>query len=94
MTIWAAKIVNVIQVDSEDGKYFFTLDGAMIGKEIGLMPVSQQPEPPKPVTTKGSVIKPPSPKQIQLAKEVQEEKELTVSERIEKGQFEGQDAIA
>jgi len=67
-----ARVTNVIVVEDKGERYYFSLEG---------LPINQK-EIIKTETTKGGVIKPPSPAELQHQQDKEKEKELTLEERL------------
>jgi len=77
MPIIDARIVNVIRVELGGEVYFYSLEGTLLNTQK-----ETKKETSKEFKTKGGVIKPPSPAELQHQQDKEKERELSLEERL------------
>lgn len=80
-----AKVISVIEVETENGKFYFKIDGLQIG-QILVSKVKPMPEPEDidlgNGKTQSAIIKQITPAQSKLDKEIKARKEFSIEDVI------------
>lgn len=83
-----AKIINVIEVETDNGRFYYKIDGLAIGSVL-VSKVKPMPEPEDidlgSGRTQSAIIKPVSPAEAKTQKQLREQREFTIEESIKEG---------
>lgn len=77
-----SRIVNVIETSQGDEIKYFTLEGLLIGGFKGGARIEPEPVQPRTEKPNGQVVKPPSPSDVQRAKEKEADSLQTAAGRL------------